>query len=350
MEKIKRFFECLIPVTACNLKCNYCYVMQRNNRKNKMANLKYSPEQIGKSLTKERLGGTCYFSICGAGETTLQVGIEDIIYNILKQGHYINITTNGTITKKLKDILDKSKKYIEHIHFAFSFHYLELQRLNLLETFFNNINMVRQKGASIVVQLNLCDEYIPYLDEIERICIEKVGAKPQIAATRKEEKGLKKIELYTNHTEEEYIEFGQKFESPLFEFTMKNFNVKRKEFCYAGDWSGILDLSTGIMRRCYNSYIYQDIFKNPKEKIRFMAIGNCCGSLFCMNSSHFMSLGVIPSIQTPTYEELRNRQKAGWYTENMKSFLGQKLIENNKEYNYFRKIVSDIIRGNRLVN
>ena len=52
MEKIKRFFECLIPVTACNLKCNYCYVMQRNNRKNKMANLKYSPEQIGKSLTK----------------------------------------------------------------------------------------------------------------------------------------------------------------------------------------------------------------------------------------------------------------------------------------------------------
>ena len=346
MEKIKRFFECLIPVTACNLRCSYCYVIQRNNRKNKMANLKYSPEQIGKALTKERLGGTCYFSICGAGETTLQVGIEDIVYNILKQGHYVNITTNGTITKKLKAILDKSEKYIEHIHFAFSFHYLELKRLKLLETFFDNVNLVRQRGASIVVQLNLCDEYIPYLDEIERICIEKVGAKPQIAATRKEEKGLQKIELYTNHTEEDYIEFGQKFESPLFEFTMKNFNVKRKEFCYAGDWSGILDLSTGIMRRCYNSYIYQDIFKNPKEKIRFMAIGNCCASPFCMNSSHFMSLGVIPSIQTPTYGNLRNRPEAEWYTQNMKNFLDKKLIENNKEYSYFKKIVSNSIRRN----
>ena len=344
MEKIKRFFECLIPVTACNLRCSYCYVIQRNNRKNKMANLKYSPEQIGKALSKERLGGTCYFSICGAGETTLQVGIEDIVYNILKQGHYVNITTNGTITKKLEAILDKSEKYIEHIHFAFSFHYLELQRLKLLKTFFDNVNLVRQRGASIVVQLNLCDEYIPHLDEIERICIEKVGAKPQIAATRKEEKGLQKIELYTNYTEEDYIEFGRKFESPLFQFTMKNFNVKRKEFCYAGDWSGILDLSTGIMRRCYNSYIYQDIFKNPKEKIRFMAIGNCCGSPFCMNSSHFMSLGVIPSIQTPTYEKLRNRPEAEWYTQNMKNFLGKKLIENNKEYNYFRKVVSNSIR------
>ena len=48
MDKIKRFYECLIPVTACNLKCSYCYVMQRDNRKNKIANLKYSPEIIGK--------------------------------------------------------------------------------------------------------------------------------------------------------------------------------------------------------------------------------------------------------------------------------------------------------------
>ena len=63
MEKIKRFFECLIPVTACNLKCSYCYVIQRNNRKNQMANLKYSPEQIGRALNKDRLGGICYFSI-----------------------------------------------------------------------------------------------------------------------------------------------------------------------------------------------------------------------------------------------------------------------------------------------
>ncbi len=54
-----------------------------------------------------------------------------------------------------------------------------------------------------MVQINLCDEYIPYLQEIEDICIER-GAKPQVAATRKEEKALQKIELLTEHTEAEY--------------------------------------------------------------------------------------------------------------------------------------------------
>lgn len=343
MAKIKRFFECLIPITACNLKCSYCYVIQRDNRKNKMANLKYTPTQIGAALTQERLGGICYFSICGAGETTMQKQLEDIVYNILKQGHYVNITTNGTIDKRLKDIIEKSKDYIDHLHFAFSLHYLELKKFNLIDKFFNNVKMVHDAGASIMVQLNLCDEYVPYLEEIEKICIKKIGAKPQIAATRKEEKGLQKIELHTNLTKEEYIDSVKKFKSPLFDYTMKNFNVKRKEFCYAGDWSGILDLSTGVMRRCYSSYIHQDIFKDPNEKINFIAMGNCCGSPFCMNSSHFMALGVIPNLDTPTYEQLRNRKEARWYNKNMEKFLNSKLKESNKEYSPIKKIQSNIV-------
>ena len=53
MEPIKKFFECLIPVTACNLKCSYCYVIQRNNRKNKLPEMKYSIQTIKKSLSKK---------------------------------------------------------------------------------------------------------------------------------------------------------------------------------------------------------------------------------------------------------------------------------------------------------
>ncbi len=343
MDKIKRFFECLIPVTACNLKCSYCYVIQRDNRKNQLSKLKYTPEQIGNALTVKRLGGTCYFSICGAGETTLQPELDQIVFNILKQGHYVNITTNGTVTKCLKKIIDTNSRYIKHLHFAFSYHYLELKRLNLLDVFFDNIRMIREAGASILVQINMCDEYVPYLDEIKDLCVEKTGAAPQIAATRKEETGLEKIELLTKYSKEEYHKLGENYESPLFDFTMKNFNVKRQEFCYAGDWSGILDLSTGIMRRCYSSYVYQDIFKNPNEKIRFEAIGKCCRSPFCMNSSHFMSLGVIPEIKTPTYAELRNREDAHWYTDEMKAFLSGKLCETNKEYSSLKKLISNCV-------
>ena len=57
MEKIKRFIECLIPVTACNLRCSYCYVIQRNRNSGEMPNLKYPVKQMAAALTKERLGG-----------------------------------------------------------------------------------------------------------------------------------------------------------------------------------------------------------------------------------------------------------------------------------------------------
>lgn len=342
MQKIKRFFECLIPVTACNMKCSYCYVIQRDNRKNKMAELKYSPSQIGQALAMERLGGVCYFSICGAGETTLQSEIDEIVYKILEQGHFVNITTNGTVTVQLKKIIEKAKPYISRLHFAFSFHYLELIRIQKMDCFFDNVRMVREAGASFMVQFNMCDEYVPYLDEMEKLCLENIGAKPQIAATRKEEVGLQKIELLSEYSEQEYYELGKNFESPLFDFTMKNFNVKRKEFCYAGDWTGILDLSTGIMRRCYSSYIFQDIFKNPNEPIRFLAMGHSCGSPFCMNSSHFMSLGVIPSVDTPTYAQLRERD-ANWYSKDMHEFLSCKLSENNDEYGVAKKIESSLV-------
>lgn len=343
MEKIKRFVECLIPVTLCNLKCSYCYVIQRDNRKNKMAELQYSPEVIGEAMNKDRWGGTCYFSICGAGETTIQKNLESIVYNILKNGHYVNITTNGTLKNRLKQIIETNKDYIDHLHFSFSFHYLELKRLNLIENFFENINMVKNAGASILVQINLCDEYVPYLDEIKRLCIEHVGAMPQVAATRKEMEKLKEVELMTKLSKDEYVELGKSFDSPLFDFTMKNFNKKRSEFCYAGDWTGTLNLATGRLKRCYASCISQNIFENPKEKIKFLAIGKCCASLFCMNSSHFMTLGVIPSVETPTYAELRNRKEASWYTDNMNNFLSGKLKDSNKEYNATKKMKSNII-------
>ena len=62
-DKIKRFIECFVPITACNLRCHYCYVIQENRRTEKIPQLKYSLEHIAKALSKERFGGICYFSI-----------------------------------------------------------------------------------------------------------------------------------------------------------------------------------------------------------------------------------------------------------------------------------------------
>lgn len=343
MDKIKRFFECLIPVTACNLKCSYCYIIQRDKRQNKIPELKYSPELIGKALTKERLGGVCYFSICGAGETLIPEYTIEIVRKLLENGHYVNITTNGTLNKRFDQILEFPADYLKRLQIAFSFHYLELIRTYNIDNFFNNVKKMRNAGCSILVQLNLCDEYIPYLNEIKKICMEHLGAYPQIAATRKENELTKDIELMTSYTKEEYIAFGQEFNSQLFNFTMKNFNVRRREFCYAGDWTFTLNLQTGIMKRCYSSYIFQNVFENIDKPIRTIAVGKGCRCLFCLNSSHFMSLGVIPSIDTPTYVELRDRENANWYNSNMKEFLSQKLVDNNSEYSNDKKIFSQMV-------
>ncbi|MBQ9729567.1 MAG: radical SAM protein [Clostridia bacterium] len=337
MEKIKRFIECLLPVTACNLMCDYCYVIQENNRKNEIPKLNYTPQQIRSALTVERLGGICYISICGAGETLLPKYSVDIVHELLQEGHFVNITTNGTLTQRFEEFCSFEPNLLSHLHFAFSLHFIELKDKGLLQTFFDNVKRVRQAGCSFVVQINLYDGYLPYLDEIKRLCLDNLGALPQVAATRDESNS--NFVLLTNLSKENYAMNGDSFDSPLFTFTMENFMVKRKEFCYAGDWSFLLNLQTGIMRKCYaNGDNPVNIFENPNDPIPFCAVGKNCKNKYCVNSSHFMSLGVIPSKNVPSYAQLRNRESANWYTPTMNSFLNGKLEASNKKYSLMKKL------------
>ena len=346
MEKIKRFIECLIPVTVCNLKCDYCYVIQREKNSGKMPEYKYSLDVMKRALSAERLGGICYFSVCGAGETLAPDSTVDVVQLLLENGHYVNITTNGTLTNRFEELMKRLDDDCKsRLHFAFSFHYLELERLNMIERFFNNVKFVASNGCSFLVQINLYDGYLPYLDEIKKLCLENVGAYPQVAATRKENDLHEDIELMTELGKDKYIENGNSFNSPLFDFTMKNFNVKRSEFCYAGDWTFTLNLATGIMHRCYCTVAGKDIFKNPDKKIKFCPVGKHCSSLFCMNSSHFMTLGCIPDADISTYASLRNRITYNgneWYTPRMKKFLSGKLCDNNNKATKMDIIKSDV--------
>ncbi len=345
--KLKGFIEVLIPITVCNLKCAYCYVMQRSNRTNDLGMVEHTPEEIAYALRPERLGGNFYISLCGAGETTLVKNIVDITKALLEEGHFVNITTNGTITNVFENFVKTiDKKFLSHLNFSFSLHYLELKNKNLLDRFWKNVDIVRKNGCSFLIQINLYDEYLPYWDEIKQICVEQVGAPPQVAATRKEHDLTSHIDLYTNLSREEYEQKGNEFNSPLFNFTMRNFMVKRHEFCYAGKWTFVLNLQTGVIRPCYCSLTYINIYKDLDKKIEFYPIGKNCQSPFCMNSSHFIALGCMPEYKNaPTYAELRNREEASWYTPEFKHFVSQKLYENNsKEYSklgVFRQALKD---------
>ena len=108
----------------------------------KNADFLYSPIQIRKALSKERLGGICYFSICGAGETLVPKETIAIVKELLQEGHYVNITTNGTLTNRFiqfqTEFTDEERS---RIHFAFSFHFLELEKKNLIDAFFDMLNV-----------------------------------------------------------------------------------------------------------------------------------------------------------------------------------------------------------------
>ena len=109
MEKIKRLVLGLIPNQKCNLKCEYCYISQVNAW-SEPTPLKYPPEYIAKCLSKERLGGTSLINLTGNGETMLQPDIVPLIDALLKEGHYVEVVTNGTITKNINQVLELPKE------------------------------------------------------------------------------------------------------------------------------------------------------------------------------------------------------------------------------------------------
>lgn len=325
---MRRFFECLVPNTTCNLKCSYCYLVQERRRTNKNAIFQYPPETIGKALRQSRVGGVSLVSMTASGETLLPPEIPEIVYHVLKEGHFVNLTTNGTLTNQITQLLRQTNGYHSHLHLSFSLHHTELLRTGLLDTFFENIKLVRDSGCSILVQINLVDEYIPYWNEIKRLCIEKVGAPPQVALTRKEDGN--NYSILTSKSREDYVRLGQQMDSPLFNYTVDNFMVKRKEYCYAGLWSVKLYLESGIATGCYGQGIQQNIFEDLNRPIIFEPIGKHCTKQYCINSSHFISQGIIPQLlPTLSYGQLRNREEAHWYTTEMRDFLYKQFEDTN---------------------
>ncbi len=331
---MKRFIDIKVPVETCNFRCHYCYIAQQHRFNNALPNFKYTPEYIGRALSAERLGGIAHINMCGGGETLLPKEMPQIIYELLKQGHYIFVVTNGSAFKRFDEILELvPNELLKHLGFKFSFHYLELKRLNLLDKFFDNIKKVWSAGCSFSLELTPNDELIPLIPEIKEVCLKNVGALCHISVARDDRK--KDVPILTNLSREQYLKTWGEFNSEFFDFKMSTFNVKRKEFCYAGAWSGYLDLGTGEMRQCYCGNV-QNIYENLDKKIDFQhCIGWKCREPHCFNSHAFLTVGLIPELETPTYAIMRNRTTIDgkeWLSQEMKEFLSHQLKEENQLY------------------
>ena len=133
---LKRFIDCYVPITTCNLRCHYCYITQQRKFDAKIPEFKYSAEYVAKALSKERLGGTCCLNFCGGGETLMPKEMVPIIKALLREGHYVMVVTNGTLSHRFDEITEFPPELLERLFFKFSFHFFELKRLNIMDKFY----------------------------------------------------------------------------------------------------------------------------------------------------------------------------------------------------------------------
>ena len=272
--------------------------------------------------------------MCGGGETLLPPYIIELLKELLEEGHYIWVITNGSLNKRFEEISKFPKNLLYRLAFKFSFHYLELKRLNKLEDYVKNIKLMQDSGASFSIEITPYDELIEYIDEIKEFSLKNFGALPHITVAREDNTDNKKI--LTKLSKQEYNKVWSQFNSKMFSFKLSTFLVKRKEYCYAGKWSYILDIGKGVLRQCYSNNLQQNIFENMKL-IKIKSVGRKCLEPHCYNSHAFLTWGDIPRLKAPYYYEMRNRIQSDekeWLNPYMKEFCSHKLKENNNKFNF----------------
>lgn len=332
MDKLVKFLDCYIPTETCNFRCHYCYITQQRKFNNAVAKFQHSPAEIRKALSKERLGGTCLLNFCAGGETLISKDVLPVIKELLTEGHYLMVVTNGTLTNRFKEIAKWDKNILKRLFFKFSFHYLELIRINAMEVFFENIRLMASIGCSFTVEITPNDELIEHIDKIKAVCKRELGTLCHITIARNDT--TENIDVLSKHSFEDFKKIWGVFDSDLFDYKKEIFYQKRTEFCYAGYWSAYLNLVTGDMKQCYCGDYLDNIYKNIDKPLYFNPVGYNCTLPHCYNGHAFLALGVIPELKSPAYSELRNREcedGTQWLQPEMKAFMSQKLSDNNKK-------------------
>ena len=342
--KFKRFIDVQVPIEACTLRCSYCYITHHRKFNNKVPVFRYDVETWKKAFEPTRWGGVCMVNFCAGGETLIAPIMVDYIRVTLEQGHYVMVVTNATIDKAFDRFAEFPKKLLDRLFFKFSYHYKQLIERDLVGRFFNNIRKVRDAGASFTLELTPHDELIPNIEDIKALAVKEIGAWPHVTVAR-DEHYMDNLPILTNLSREQYKQTWSTFNSKLFEFKFSIFNQKRKEFCYAGAWSFVLEMGTGILKQCYCSHYNQNILENPTSEIKFYPVGHFCKEPHCFNGHSWLGFGDIPTLSTPTFTEMRNRNcvdSTEWLTPTMKDAMRTKMYTTNKQLSIFEKIFSDI--------
>lgn len=328
-NKVVKFIDCLVPIGKCNLRCSYCYLNEVEKFKDRMV-IWPSAKVVRKSLSRERLGGTAFINLCGDGETMLYDGLTALICELIKEGHYVQVVTNVTITSAVEQLIESQVDFT-HLFIKCSLQYLELKHKNMLGIFSSNVKKLEEKGCSISIEVTPHDELIPYINELKDFSMKEFGALPHITTARNEQ--TENFELLTELSREEYQCIWGQFDSPMFDFKIMNIGVPRmNQDCMAGKWSLKLDLATGELLQCPFHKTIDFIYSNIEQSINLEKVGKKCLLPYCYNCHAYLTWGTIEEVESPTYLEMRDRmtiEGKHWIGKEMRKVMSQKLFDNN---------------------
>lgn len=293
--------------------------------------MKYSPEQVADALSYKRVGGAAFINICAQGETLLLKNLDRYLEALLKEGHYIELVTNLTVSSMVNKILSISPDLLKHLEFKCSFHYLELKQKGWLDLFAANVHKIWEHGASATIELTPNDELIPYIDELKDFSMREFGALPHVTIARND--GKKDIDYLTKLPMSEYDKIWSQFDSDFWKFKKLIFKVRQRGFCYAGLWSMHIDLATGKFKQCLRSVPLLDVFERPDKTLPELPVCSC-HLAHCYNGHALLTLGLIPERgDDKGYGDIRNRIKTDgteWLQPELRDFFNEKLKDSNK--------------------
>ena len=331
MDQIKKMILVKIPTSICNFRCHYCYLAQRDEAyQGIQPEMKYSPAQVAKALSVQRLGGKAYLNFTADGETLLTKDIDQYVKAVVQEGHYAEVVTNLTITPMLERFLQWDPELLKRLEFKCSFHYLELKKRGLLKTFAENVHKIWGAGASANIEVAPSDELIPYIEELKEFSMEQFGALPHLTIARDDR--TSGIEYLTALSDSEYERVWSQFDSDFWAYKRTIFGVKQTGYFYAGKWSAYIDLSTGYAAKCYFGKLCDDVFAHPEEPFPEDAIG-ACPIAHCYNGHALLTLGIIPGAAETRYGDIRDRVKMDgdhWLQPELKAFFNTKLEDQNQ--------------------
>lgn len=334
-RRIHKFIEFLVHgTTECNFHCEYCYVWRKHEFTQGNITSEHTAKEIREALSQKKLGGPCHINACALGETLLSKDIVELTYELLDEGHYLSIITNGTITPKIEAILQFPDEFLERMFFKLSFHYAELQRTNLLDVFWKNVDKIKNSPCSYSIEITPCDNLIGKIDEIkEEFAVHAKGAMPHITFTRDTNK--EGLDLLSELLLEEYKNVWKAFGSALFDLKCSLYKKKICQICYAGSWSYRVNVVNGNLQSCYQQELVGTIFDEGQKILPVIPVGHGCRLDYCFNNHAFLAWGDVPEIACDNYFKVRDRvadDSAHWVKETYAAAMQQKLYDNNFAY------------------